>query len=166
MRGARSAGRQTLCQPCNRNYSLSWHRGLSHRLRERAPSLANIYIIHNQWYWSYEISDFDTMATCMDSDKTLKYTCYLLTEESISQKNYLGYTFFNFYYDARYWCMLHNAWLFLCFPSKKSTSTQHKQNGLHLTIDSSWIWTSLHRSSAKLFSSKLNRKLIKELCKM
>ena len=38
-----------------------------------------------------EISDFDTMATCMDSDKTLKYTCYLLTEESISEKNYLGF---------------------------------------------------------------------------
>merc|ERR1712146_822167 len=38
-----------------------------------------------------EISDFDTMATCMDSDKTLKYTCYMLTEESISQKNYLGF---------------------------------------------------------------------------
>jgi hypothetical protein len=35
---------------------------------------------------SYEISDFDTMATCMESDKTLKYTCYLLAEESISQK--------------------------------------------------------------------------------
>ena len=51
----------------------------------------SVKIIGHQWYWSYEISDFDTMATCMDSDKTLKYTCYLLTEESITQKNYLGF---------------------------------------------------------------------------
>jgi cytochrome c oxidase subunit 2 len=51
----------------------------------------SVKIIGHQWFWSYEISDFDTMATCMDSDKTLKYTCYLLTEESITQKNYLGF---------------------------------------------------------------------------
>jgi len=51
----------------------------------------SVKIIGHQWFWSYEISDFDTMATCMESDKTLKYTCYLLAEESISQKNYLGF---------------------------------------------------------------------------
>mgnify|MGYP001792175140 FL=1 len=51
----------------------------------------SLKIIGHQWYWSYEISDFDTMTTCMGSEKTLKYTCYLLTEESISQKNYLGF---------------------------------------------------------------------------
>ena len=51
----------------------------------------SVKVIGHQWFWSYEISDFDTMATCMDSDKTLKYTCYLLTEESISEKNYLGF---------------------------------------------------------------------------
>jgi heme/copper-type cytochrome/quinol oxidase subunit 2 len=39
---------------------------------------------------SYEISDFDTMATCMESDKTLKYTCYLLAEKYF-KKNYLGF---------------------------------------------------------------------------
>ena len=33
----------------------------------------SVKIIGHQWYWSYEISDFDTMATCMDSDKTLKH---------------------------------------------------------------------------------------------
>lgn len=51
----------------------------------------SVKIIGHQWFWSYEISDFDTVATCMDFEKTLKYTCYLLTEESIFEKNYLGF---------------------------------------------------------------------------
>ena len=51
----------------------------------------SIKIIGHQWYWSYEISDFDSMVTCMESDKALKYTCYLLAEENISQQNYLGF---------------------------------------------------------------------------
>lgn len=51
----------------------------------------SVKIIGHQWFWSYEISDFDNMATCADSGKTLKYTCYLLAEESISQKNHLGF---------------------------------------------------------------------------
>ena len=54
------------------------------------PELS-LKILGHQWFWSYEISDFDTMATCMDSDKTLKYTCYLMPEETIAQKNYLGF---------------------------------------------------------------------------
>lgn len=51
----------------------------------------SVKIIGHQWFWSYEISDFDTMATCMNSDKALKYTCYLLSDESIVKKNYLGF---------------------------------------------------------------------------
>lgn len=51
----------------------------------------SVKIIGHQWYWSYEISDFHNIASCSDSDKTLKYTCYLLSEESILQKNYLGF---------------------------------------------------------------------------
>lgn len=45
----------------------------------------------HQWFWSYEISDFQTLATCHDSDKTLKYVCYILTDEKIAQKNYKGF---------------------------------------------------------------------------
>ena len=55
-----------------------------------APEIS-VKIIGHQWFWSYEISDFDSTATCLGSDKTLKYTCYLLAEDSITQKNYLGF---------------------------------------------------------------------------
>lgn len=55
-----------------------------------APELS-VKIIGHQWYWSYEISDFDTLMTCMESDKSFKYTCYLLSEESLSQKDYFGF---------------------------------------------------------------------------
>jgi cytochrome c oxidase subunit 2 len=55
-----------------------------------APELS-VKIIGHQWFWSYEMSDFDSLLTCMKSTKTLKYTCYLLTEDTISKKNYLGF---------------------------------------------------------------------------
>ena len=45
----------------------------------------------HQWFWSYDISDFQTLATCNNSDKTLKYVCYILTDEKIAQKNYKGF---------------------------------------------------------------------------
>lgn len=51
----------------------------------------SIKIIGHQWYWSYEISDFNNISSCSKLKKTLKYTCYLLSEESIIQKNYLGF---------------------------------------------------------------------------
>ena len=54
-----------------------------------APEIS-IKIVGHQWFWSYEITDFDTMITCMDSNKTLKYSCYLLTEENMTQRNSLG----------------------------------------------------------------------------
>jgi cytochrome c oxidase subunit 2 len=55
-----------------------------------APELS-MKVIGHQWFWSYEISDFDLMTTCLGTKKSLKYTCYLLTEESISKKNYIGF---------------------------------------------------------------------------
>lgn len=55
-----------------------------------APEIS-VKIMGHQWFWSYEISDFDTILTCMNSDKTLKYTCYMITEETIVQKNYPGF---------------------------------------------------------------------------
>jgi len=55
-----------------------------------APEIS-VKIIGHQWFWSYEISDFDSLLTCLNSEKSLKYTCYLLAEETITQKNYLGF---------------------------------------------------------------------------
>lgn len=55
-----------------------------------APEIS-LKIIGHQWFWSYEISDFDTIMTCMNSNKTLKYTCYLLADETVSQKKYKGF---------------------------------------------------------------------------
>ena len=51
----------------------------------------SVKIIGHQWFWSYEISDFDKVMTCNGSDKTLKYTCYLLTGEEFYKKNNAGF---------------------------------------------------------------------------
>lgn len=64
---------------------------LLYSMDEIAAPEVSVKIIGHQWFWSYEMSDFDTLATCMNSDKTLKYTCYLLAEETISKKNYSGF---------------------------------------------------------------------------
>lgn len=52
-----------------------------------------IKIIGHQWFWSYEMSDFDTLLkSCKNSKfKTLKYTCYLLSEENILENKYSGF---------------------------------------------------------------------------
>ena len=41
----------------------------------------SIKILGHQWFWTYEISDF---KSCLKS-KTLKYACYMLTNEDLSQ---------------------------------------------------------------------------------
>ena len=64
---------------------------LLYSMDEIATPEISIKVIGHQWFWSYEISDFDSMATCFNSDKTLKYTCYLLSNETIVKKNYLGF---------------------------------------------------------------------------
>ncbi len=51
----------------------------------------SVKVIGHQWFWSYEISDFDKVMTCNGSDKTLKYTCYLLTGEEFYKKNNAGF---------------------------------------------------------------------------
>ena len=48
----------------------------------------SIKILGHQWLWTYEISDF---KSCLKS-KTLKYACYMLTNENLSQyKGFLGF---------------------------------------------------------------------------
>ena len=51
----------------------------------------SLKVIGHQWFWSYEISDFDRVMSCNGSDKTLKYTCYLLTGEEFYKKNNAGF---------------------------------------------------------------------------
>lgn len=48
-------------------------------------------VIGHQWYWSYEVSDFDFLMSCSDAGKTIKYTCYMLSTEAIFEKNYIGF---------------------------------------------------------------------------
>ena len=45
-------------------------------------------ILGHQWFWSYEISDFNS---CNKSNNSLKYTCYMLNDEELKQKNFQGF---------------------------------------------------------------------------
>lgn len=55
-----------------------------------APEIS-VKVIGHQWFWSYEISDFDTVINCNGSDKTLRYTCYLLAGEEFYKKDNVGF---------------------------------------------------------------------------
>jgi cytochrome c oxidase subunit 2 len=44
-------------------------------------------ILGHQWYWSYEISDFNSCS----SKQNLKYSCYMLTDESLKENNSMGF---------------------------------------------------------------------------
>ena len=45
-------------------------------------------IFGHQWYWSYEISDY---KTCTNENKSLKFSCYLLTNDFLKDCNNLGF---------------------------------------------------------------------------
>lgn len=64
---------------------------LLYSLDEVASPKVSVKIIGHQWFWGYEVSDFDFLVSCLGSDKTLKYTCYMLSTETIIEKNYLGF---------------------------------------------------------------------------
>lgn len=64
---------------------------LLYSLDEVASPKVSVKIIGHQWFWSYEVSDFDFLISCLGSDKTLKYTCYMLSTETIIEKNYVGF---------------------------------------------------------------------------
>ena len=51
------------------------------------PSLTFKTLSH-QWYWSYELSDF---IFCSEINTTLKYSSYMLTDEFLKEKNFLGF---------------------------------------------------------------------------
>ena len=51
------------------------------------PSLT-FKILGHQWYWSYKLSDF---IFCSEIKSTLKYSSYMLTDEFLKEKNFLGF---------------------------------------------------------------------------
>ena len=51
------------------------------------PELS-LKILGHQWFWSYEISDFNS---CKKDAQSLKYTCYMLTNEELKNSNYTGF---------------------------------------------------------------------------
>ena len=64
---------------------------LLYSLDEATSPKVSVKIIGHQWFWSYEVSDFDFILSCAGFDKTLKYTCYMLSTETIINKNYVGF---------------------------------------------------------------------------
>ena len=45
-------------------------------------------ILGHQWYWTYEISDFNS---CSEDPQTLKYSSYMLTDEFLKENNSFGF---------------------------------------------------------------------------
>jgi cytochrome c oxidase subunit 2 len=64
---------------------------LLYSMDEVSTAEISVKVIGHQWFWSYEISDFDRIINCDNSDKTLKYTCYLLTGEEFYKKSNVGF---------------------------------------------------------------------------
>jgi cytochrome c oxidase subunit 2 len=54
------------------------------------PSIS-VKIIGHQWFWSYELSDFNRIISCHGVKKTLKYSCYLLTEGDFYKTENVGF---------------------------------------------------------------------------
>lgn len=51
------------------------------------PELS-LKVLGHQWFWSYEISDFNS---CQGTNQSLKYTCYMLTNEELKSGNCKGF---------------------------------------------------------------------------
>ena len=60
---------------------------LLYSLDEISNSELSLKILGHQWYWSYEISDFNSCS----GGQNLKYSSYMLTEESLKEKNSIGF---------------------------------------------------------------------------
>jgi len=61
---------------------------LLYSLDEIANPELTLKVLGHQWYWSYEVSDFNT---CMDSNQSLKYSSYMLTNEFLQENNSIGF---------------------------------------------------------------------------
>ena len=60
---------------------------LLYSLDEISNSELTLKILGHQWYWSYEISDFKSCSGGQD----LKYSAYMLTDESLKEKANTGF---------------------------------------------------------------------------
>ena len=60
---------------------------LLYSLDEISNPELTIKILGHQWYWSYEISDFNS---CSDT-QNLKYSSYMLTDESLKENSSIGF---------------------------------------------------------------------------
>lgn len=60
---------------------------LLYSLDEISNPELTLKILGHQWYWSYEISDFNSCS----NTHNLKYSSYMLTEESLKESNYIGF---------------------------------------------------------------------------
>ena len=59
---------------------------LLYSLDEISNPELTLKILGHQWYWSYEISDFNS---CSDT-QNLKYSSYMLTDESLKENSSIG----------------------------------------------------------------------------
>lgn len=64
---------------------------LLYSLDEVSEPKMSVKVIGHQWFWGYEVSDFDSLLACLGSTKKFKYTCYMLPTEEIIEKNYVGF---------------------------------------------------------------------------
>ena len=61
---------------------------LLYSLDEISNPALTLKILGHQWYWSYEISDFNS---CSENNQTLKYSSYMLTDEFLKENNSIGF---------------------------------------------------------------------------
>jgi len=61
---------------------------LLYSLDEISNPELTLKILGHQWYWSYEISDFNS---CSQESQSLKYSSYMLTNEFLQENNSIGF---------------------------------------------------------------------------
>ena len=60
---------------------------LLYSLDEISNPILTLKILGHQWYWSYELSDFNS---CSGENQILKYSSYILNDEFLKENNSLG----------------------------------------------------------------------------
>jgi len=61
---------------------------LLYSLDEISNPELTLKVLGHQWYWSYEISDFNS---CSEASQNLKYSSYMLTNEFLKENNTVGF---------------------------------------------------------------------------
>ena len=61
---------------------------LLYSLDEISNPELTLKILGHQWYWSYEISDFNS---CSEVTQSLKYSSYMLTNEFLKENSSIGF---------------------------------------------------------------------------